>query len=56
MSEKLVTEAGEEAWDLKVFIQQGGAQGAFLEAASGVYLVRVDTDTGTKVTPLVVIR
>jgi ligand-binding sensor domain-containing protein len=56
VSEKLLTAAGEEAWDLKVFIQQGGAQGAFLEAASGVYLVRVDTDTGTKVTPLVVIR
>jgi hypothetical protein len=47
------TEEGVEVWNLK--IETGTANKAF-DATSGVYFVRIDSPTGSTVTPIVVIR
>jgi hypothetical protein len=42
-----------EAWDLKTF---GSTAQGFFKAASGLYMVRIETSQGTKVTTITVIR
>jgi hypothetical protein len=56
VSEKRVTTPGEVAWDLKIVVNSGSGGSRFFPATSGVYLVRVANEAGTKVAPLVVIR
>ena len=56
VSEKLVTAPGVPAWDLRIVVSSTTSGVQFFEATSGVYLVRVVNDAGTKVTPLAVIR
>ncbi|HZM17077.1 MAG TPA: two-component regulator propeller domain-containing protein [Candidatus Krumholzibacteria bacterium] len=56
VSEKLITTPGVPAWDLRIVVSSSTSGVQFFEATSGVYLVRVSNDAGTKVTPLAVIR
>lgn len=53
VTETTTDQEGVEVWDLK--IATGTATQAF-EATSGVYFVRIDSPTGSTVTPIVVIR
>lgn len=46
---------GQVAWNLQIFVTNKGITTAF-DATSGVYLVRIESEDGVTVTPLVVIR
>ncbi|UCE03453.1 MAG: T9SS type A sorting domain-containing protein [Candidatus Latescibacterota bacterium] len=52
----LITDLAVPVWDLRIFVNRSGQGSSFFNAASGIYMVRVENDTGTKVAPLVVIR
>ena len=56
VAEKVVTDASVPAWDLRIVVNSSSSGVQFFQAASGVYLVRVSNEAGTKVTPLAVIR
>jgi ligand-binding sensor domain-containing protein len=54
--ETYVTDLAVPVWDLRIIVNRSGEGSTFFNAASGIYMVRVKSDTGTKVAALVVIR